>query len=195
VCENSLQILCSLSEDVFDFGRDRITSQRISVLMTSLNAQFQQIYDLCMFVLQNYVTSPTSVSEGLIVVTLRCLAHFLKWIPYGYIFDTGLIDILIKYFWDPIHFRVECVRYDISKKNVNHFLIFSCCRCLTEIASLKNVPIGGLDKLRESLWLPLVQKLSQIAEITKEYDTRCSSNSRFVFFCFFTMLFIDFICL
>ncbi|XP_053991470.1 exportin-1-like isoform X2 [Hylaeus volcanicus] len=170
VCENSLQILCSLSEDVFDFGRDRITSQRISVLMTSLNAQFQQIYDLCMFVLQNYVTSPTSVSEGLIVVTLRCLAHFLKWIPYGYIFDTGLIDILIKYFWDPIPFRVECVR------------------CLTEIVSLKNVPLGGLDKLRESLWLPLVQKLSQIAEMTKEYDTRCSSNSRIFWETFYTQL-------
>lgn len=170
ICENSLRILCSLSEEVFDFGRDRITSQRVSVLMASLNSQFQQIYDLCMFVLQNSVNSSSSVNPCLLTVTLQCLAHFLKWIPYAYIFDTGLIDILINYFWDPTQCRVECVR------------------CLTEITSLKQVPPGGLEKLGNSLWVPLVQKLYQTSDITMDYDTRCPANSRLFWETFYAQL-------
>lgn len=111
ICENSMRILSLLSEEVFDFGRDYMTSQKVHVLMSSLNDQFQQIYDLCMFVILNSVVSGTPVSPSLLTATLQCLSHFVKWIPYSYMFETKLIDMLLQYFWEPTQHRVDCVRY------------------------------------------------------------------------------------
>lgn len=165
-----MRILSLLSEEVFDFGRDQLTSQRAHVMMTSLNEQFQQIYDLCMFVIQNSVSSPGSVTQSLLTATLQCVVHFLKWVPYGYIFETGLIDILMGYFWDPTQYRIDCVR------------------CLTEITSLRDIPPEGLGKLGTALWCPLTQKLSQLSDTTLQYDVRCVAQSRLFWETFYAQL-------
>ena len=114
ICENCMVILTLLSEEVFDFGKETMTSKRVSVMMSSLTSQFQQIYDLCMFVMQNFTNSESistlNLNSSLLTATLQCLAHFLKWIPQQYIFETGLMEILLGYFWDPTPCRTECVR-------------------------------------------------------------------------------------
>ncbi|KAF4664086.1 Exportin-1 [Perkinsus olseni] len=119
LCENNLKILQMLSEEVFDFGPETMTSSRVLKMKQTMSAQFACIFDLCMFLFKSYVADKSSVREALIKTTLNTLSHFLKWIPLGYVFETDLLPTLLGHFWDPLCFRIECAR------------------CLNEVACLK----------------------------------------------------------
>ncbi|KAF8819371.1 putative exportin 1, partial [Cardiosporidium cionae] len=118
ICENNMRLLNLLSEEVFDFGRESMASKKVEYLMEQMTVQFQEVFDLCMFILQSYISNPNGIRNSLVRQTLQCLAHFLKWIPYGYIFEvyscgnqqTNLIDLLLSYFWEPVNYRIECVK-------------------------------------------------------------------------------------
>ena len=43
LCENNMQILRLLSEDVFDFSKDAMTTAKIRTLKESLNSEFAQV--------------------------------------------------------------------------------------------------------------------------------------------------------
>lgn len=120
LCENNLRILNLLSEEVFDFGKGTMTSRKVRKLKESLNSQFSTIYELCNYVFKSHVQTPGSIRSSLLSTTLATLANFLNWIPLGYIFETDLIPTLLMHFWDPLEFRIECVK------------------CLNEIACLSD---------------------------------------------------------
>ncbi|PKI39484.1 hypothetical protein CRG98_040160 [Punica granatum] len=111
ICENCMAILKLLSEEVFDFSRGEMTQQKIKELKQSLNSEFQLIHELCL-----YVLSASQRSE-LIRATLSTLHAFLSWIPLGYIFESPLLETLLKFFPVP------------SYRNLT-------LQCLTEVASL-----------------------------------------------------------
>lgn len=113
LCENNMQILKLLSEEIFDFSRGKLTQARTDELKQQFAAEFSQIYSLCEFVL----TSATKPS--LLAVSLEALLGFLSWIPLGYIFETNMVDLLIRKFFPEPSFRNRSLK------------------CLTEIASLK----------------------------------------------------------
>ncbi|KAF4672797.1 Exportin-1 [Perkinsus chesapeaki] len=119
LCENNLKILQMLSEEVFDFGPETMTSSRVLKMKQTMSSQFACIFDLCMFLFKSYIADKSSVRESLIKTTLTTLSHFLKWIPLGYVFETDLLPTLLGHFWDPLCFRIECAR------------------CLNEVACLK----------------------------------------------------------
>ena len=50
---------------------------------------FREVFSLCQYVLEE------SRNEKLILCTLETLVKFFKWIPFGYIFETGLINALV----------------------------------------------------------------------------------------------------
>lgn len=79
-----------ISSQVFDFSGGQMTSQKISELKASFNAEFFQIYQLCELILDN------SQRPTLLLVTLQTLLRFLNWIPLGYIFSTRMVEMLIK---------------------------------------------------------------------------------------------------
>ncbi|KAJ0983140.1 hypothetical protein J5N97_011395 [Dioscorea zingiberensis] len=112
LCENCMAILKLLSEEVFDFSRGEMTQQKIKELKQSLNSEFQLIHELCLFVLS------ASQRTELIRATLATLHAFLSWIPLGYIFESPLLETLLKFF--PV----------ASYRNLT-------LQCLTEIASLQ----------------------------------------------------------
>eukprot|EP00923_Selenidium_pygospionis_P028632 GHVN01051325.1.p1 GENE.GHVN01051325.1~~GHVN01051325.1.p1 ORF type:complete len:1134 (-),score=196.33 GHVN01051325.1:166-3567(-) len=167
ICENNMRILNLLSEEVFDFGNSHLTSRRVESLMQTMADQFQQIFDLCMFIIENHLTHPNTVHSTLLETTLHCLQHFLRWIPYGYIFQTGLIDILLDHFWDTPKLRRDTVR------------------CLVEIAGLKDVGPEGNLKLR-AMWSKLLTKLEKSP--TLEYETTTSGASRVFWECYHAQL-------
>ncbi|KAG6750964.1 hypothetical protein POTOM_045479 [Populus tomentosa] len=111
ICENCMVILKLLSEEVFDFSRGEMTQQKIKELKQSLNSEFQLIHELCLYVLS------ASQRAELIRATLSTLHAFLSWIPLGYIFESPLLETLLKFFPMP------------SYRNLT-------LQCLTEVAAL-----------------------------------------------------------
>ncbi|CAM0878206.1 unnamed protein product [Alopecurus aequalis] len=112
ICENCMAILKLLSEEIFDFSRGEMTQQKIKELKSSLNSEFRLIHELCL-----YVLSATQSSE-LIRATLATLHAFLSWIPVGFIFESPLLETLLKFF--PV----------AAYRNLT-------LQCLTEVAALQ----------------------------------------------------------
>ncbi|KAJ4837330.1 Exportin-1 [Turnera subulata] len=111
ICENCMVILKLLSEEVFDFSRGEMTQQKIKELKQSLNSEFQLIHELCLYVLS------ASQRPELIRATLSTLHAFLSWIPLGYIFESPLLETLLKFFPMPAYRNLTL-------------------QCLTEVAAL-----------------------------------------------------------
>lgn len=136
LCENNMAILKLLSEEVFDFSKDQMVTEKVKVLKESLNGEFAQIFQLCEFVLE------MSQRPSLLKVTLQTLQRFLTWIPLGFIFQTNLLAALHKYFAIPM-FRNEALD------------------CLTEIGSLQDLD-PQYDPLFRQLFAGFLTRLGEV---------------------------------
>ncbi|EHY60774.1 Exportin-1 [Exophiala dermatitidis] len=136
ICENNMTILRLLSEEVFDFSQDQMTSVKAKNLKTTMCAEFSSIFQLCNEVL----TTANSIS--LVKATLETLLRFLNWIPLGFIFETQLINTLVTRFLEVDQFR------NITLK------------CLTEIGSLQ---LGSQYDYDEKLVLMFTETLTVVA--------------------------------
>lgn len=112
LCENNMAILKLLSEEVFDFSAEQMTTVRAKTLKSQLCAEFSEVFTLCMEVIDR--ASKTS----LLLATLEALLRFLRWIPLGYVFETGLVKALHGRFLSAPVFRNAALK------------------CLTEISGL-----------------------------------------------------------
>ncbi|KAJ1607688.1 putative exportin 1 [Cryptosporidium canis] len=182
ICENTMKLLRLLSEEVFDFGEDQMVSKKVEKLMGILNQQFPQILSLIMFVLTSYLENPQNIKVNLVVSSLQCLCHYLKWIPLNYILECdlrpqlphsitsngssnityNLLQFLLDHFWGNPSFRLESIR------------------CLTEISPLKieeNVRDinGNMNKKFEDqmvqIWLSIVNRIKEVPNEYAQYDT------------------------
>mmetsp|Transcript_64401 Transcript_64401/g.185088 ORF Transcript_64401/g.185088 Transcript_64401/m.185088 type:complete len:1085 (+) Transcript_64401:209-3463(+) len=143
LCENNMQILKLLSEEVFDFSRDQMVTEKVKRMKESLNGEFSQIFHLCEFVLEH------SQQPSLLRVTLQTLQRFLTWIPLGFIFQTKLIDVLLNRFFSEPMFRNDALD------------------CLTEIGTLTDLE-PEYDPLFRELFVQFLQRLGNI--FTPETD-------------------------
>ncbi|XP_074320433.1 protein EXPORTIN 1A [Silene latifolia] len=116
ICENCMVILKLLSEEVFDFSRGEMTQQKIKELKQSLNSEFQLIHELCLYVLS------ASQRTELIRATLSTLHAFLSWIPLGYIFESPLLETLLKFFPMPAYrnLTLQCLS-EVAALNFGDF--------------------------------------------------------------------------
>jgi len=57
-CENALNILKLLSEEVFDFSKNTLLSQQASKLKDIMSNDFSQIFQLCYWVLEQAAANP-----------------------------------------------------------------------------------------------------------------------------------------
>ena len=150
-----MSILRLLSEEVFDYSADQMTSQKTRNLKDTMCNQFSEIFKLCQSVLR------TADSASLLRTTLETLLRFLNWIPLGYVFETDIIDIIISKFLKPPETR------NIAMK------------ALTEIAGL---PIGPQFQYNQKLVQMFTETLTNVAEfIPPSIDLRSTyrkSNSR-----------------
>lgn len=95
-------------------------------LKVSLNNEFRLIHELCLFVLN------ASQRGDLIRATLSCYHAYLSWIPLGYIFESNLLEMLLKLFPQP-HLRnltLQClaeVRCGGCVGGSSFFATKACC--------------------------------------------------------------------
>ncbi|KAI1740660.1 CRM1 C terminal-domain-containing protein [Xylaria scruposa] len=158
ICENNMIILRLLSEEVFDYSADQMTSAKTRNLKTTMCNEFSQIFQLC----QEILTSANQPS--LIKATLETLLRFCNWIPLGYIFETPLIETLRTRFLEVPDFR-----------NVT-------LQVFTEIGGLVTNGPGQPNTYSEQLVKMFVDVLTTIAGIIPlELDLKSTypqSNSR-----------------
>ena len=107
-----MAILKLLSEEIFDFSAEQMTSTKAKNLKNQLCGEFSKIFELCNEVLQK------AHKESLLLATLHTLLRFLNWIPLGYVFETNLVEMLRTRFFEAPMFRNVTIK------------------CLTEIGSL-----------------------------------------------------------
>ena len=132
-----MQILKLLSEEVFDFSRDQMVTEKVKSMKESLNSEFSAIYHLCEFILEH------SKKPSLLKVTLQTLQRFLTWIPLGFIFQTQLIDILLNKFFPEPMFRNDTLD------------------CLSEVGSLADLE-PQYDPLFRKLFSGFLSRLGNI---------------------------------
>ncbi|EFC47202.1 exportin-1 [Naegleria gruberi] len=112
LCENNMNILKLLSEEVFDFSAGKMTTKKMTQMSESFRSEFKLIYQLCDAILQQ------AQKPSLLSATLQTLLRFLNWIPREFIFETSMLEILITKFLPVQQFRNDTLR------------------CLTEIVSM-----------------------------------------------------------
>ena len=159
LCENNMQILKLLSEEVFDFSKDQMVTEKVKRMKESLNTEFSQVFQLCEFVMSN------SQRPSLIRITLQTLQRFLTWIPLGYIFQTTLIDVLVNKFF-PIHvFRNDALD------------------CLTEIGTLQGLE-PQYDQLFRNLFASFLTRLAEVfgpeTDLQPAYENGSEHDRQFI---------------
>ncbi|KAI1269495.1 CRM1 C terminal-domain-containing protein [Xylariaceae sp. FL1019] len=158
ICENNMIILRLLSEEVFDYSAEQMTSAKTKSLKTTMCNEFSQIFQLC----QEILTSADQAS--LVKATLETLLRFCNWIPLGYIFETNLINTLRTRFLEVPEFR-----------NIT-------LQVFTEIGGLVTNSPGQPNNYSEQLIKMFVDVLSTISKIIPlELDLKSTypqSNSK-----------------
>ncbi|GAA5943651.1 hypothetical protein JCM10213_008936 [Rhodosporidiobolus nylandii] len=99
ICENNMVILKLLSEEIFEFSAEQMTTVKTKALKAQICQEFAEVFSLCVEVLEK------ADKPSLIKVTLEAMLRFLNWIPLGYIFETPVIDHLITRFLEVPEFR------------------------------------------------------------------------------------------
>lgn len=157
VCENNMTILRLLSEEVFDFSAEQMTSTKANDLKRQLANEFSEIFQLCFEVLQN------APRASLIQATLQSLLRYLNWIDHNYIFNTPLINLLITKFLSPAEFRNTTLK------------------CLTEIAAL-NAPQA--NKILHEMFIGTMEVLQNIVPPNTDfkdiYENASSLDQEFI---------------
>ncbi|CAF9904875.1 MAG: Karyopherin transporter [Heterodermia speciosa] len=154
ICENNMAILRLLSEEVFDYSADQMTSTKTKNLKQQMCQEFSAVFQLCSEVLT------TANQANLIRATLETLLRFLNWIPLGYVFETPIIDTLRGRFLDTTEFR------NITLK------------CLTEIGGL-SVGNYSYDEKLTQMFTEVLTVVSKIIPLSVNLkDTYKRSNSK-----------------
>ena len=112
LCENNMHILKLLAEEVFEFSKGNMTTDKVAMMKASFTDEFRKIFELCQLILD------ASQRPTLVLATLVTLQKFIPCIQLGYIFETQLLPTLVNKFLPVPTFRTATLD------------------CLTEIAAL-----------------------------------------------------------
>jgi exportin-1 len=163
LCENNLNILRLLSEEVFDFSADQMTQEKIDELKTIFQQDFREIYELCEYVLCQRAFLQ-QMQPSLLVTTVQTLEKFLSRIEPKYVFETDLLESLLELF-------------DYSPELRN-----SVMRCLVEISSLS--VSAEYDQRFVSLYMNFISKLAVTlpleVDIAAQYDQASEATQNFI---------------
>lgn len=150
-----MAILRLLSEEVFDYSADQMTSTKTKNLKSTMCSEFSSIFQLCSEVLN------TANQSSLIKATLETLLRFLNWIPLGFIFETPLIETLRSRFLAAPEFRGIALK------------------CLTEIGGLQIGPQYQYDDKLVTMFTEVMTTVSEIIPLSVSLkETYEKSNAR-----------------
>ena len=72
--------------------------------------EFSSIFELCQFVINEAIRNPESIKQTLIRQCLKTLQAFLSWIPLGYVFQTELVEQVLRNLIGPPSTRIEAIK-------------------------------------------------------------------------------------
>ena len=101
-----------LSEEIFEFSKNQMTSTQIKELKDQMLGDFKTIFGLCNMVLERFAQNPQGIKLSLIKTCLETLYAFLSWIPLFFIFNSTLIEVSLLPLIDHNHFRnltIKCL--------------------------------------------------------------------------------------
>lgn len=127
VCMNNFKIMKMLSEEVFNFSQNEMTSTRVKELKTKFSEEFTCIYTLCDRVSKTYQQNSSQLSIRLVKASLETLNAFLGWMPLSHIFMSDMISSTI---------------IPLMK---NEYLIIDCLKGMTEIFSLNFLKMKDIE--------------------------------------------------
>jgi len=160
LCTNNMVILKLLSEEVFDYSAGQMTQAKIQHLKKSMSTEFSQVFELCMFVLNN------TSNASLLGATLNTLLRFCSWIPMGFLMKTDVCKLLIMRFLNVPEFR------NVSLK------------CLTEIAGITGESAKEYETEYIELYQATITELKKMLptdiDLKKAYNTGKDSQQAFI---------------
>lgn len=153
VCENNMNILKLLAEEVYEFSANQMTGATAKKLKQKLHDDFAKIFELCIKVLQ---MAPSK--HQLIIATLECLASYLSRVPIDMIFSSNLVGILVPNFLAPAEYRNPALK------------------CLTEIAQRKD---DGYDGQFYDMFFRTLEVINQLVPLETDLKSvYATANSR-----------------
>lgn len=162
VCENNMIILKLLSEEVFDFSAEQLTQAKSLHLKTSMSKEFEQIFKLCYQVLEQ------GSSSSLIVSALESLLRYLHWIPYRYIYESNILELLSTKFLMSPNFRAITLK------------------CLTEVSNLEipadnaNIKTQTIIFFQNSLQQIATNVIPVTSDLKATYATASGNDQSFL---------------
>lgn len=158
VCENNMNILKLLAEEVYEFSATQMTGATARKLKQKLHDDFARIFELCLKVLEM-----AGSNRPLVVATLDCLASYLSRVPLEMIFSSNLINILVPTFLAPAEFRNPALK------------------CLTEISQRKE---EGFDEQFYQMFFKTLEVINQLVPLATDlktvYATANSNDQDFI---------------
>lgn len=156
VCENNLEIMLMLSEEIFEDTKQNMTKSQLERLKLKYNDNLKIIYDLCDYIAKAYIQDSTKIAPSLIKMCLRTFYAFLTWVPTSFVFMTDFLDVILVGLVSDVKYTVQCMQ------------------CFTESFS---IPLKGFSqeelnlihkKLFESLTL-FMTKLHNLLPISRDF--------------------------
>jgi exportin-1 len=154
ICENNMVILKLLSEEIFEFSAEQMTTAKTKALKAQIVStsesplclwrslthatphlqcqEFADVFSLCVEVLEK------ADKASLIKATLEAMLRFLNWIPLGYIFETPVIDNLIS--------RVRWTLLDYTIDDAGKLMLIFYPKFL-EVPEFRNVTLKCLSEI------------------------------------------------
>jgi exportin-1 len=117
-CENILKILLLISEEVFDFGKKNIVSERRTQFKQIIYNEVNALMDLCNFVVMSAVNSQ-DISLTLVRQCLKTFTEFITWLPNGYIFENDMVETILRHFILPAQTRLDSIKLFTEVVQIN----------------------------------------------------------------------------
>ncbi|RKP35256.1 CRM1 C terminal-domain-containing protein [Dimargaris cristalligena] len=159
ICENNMAILKLFSEEIFEYGAEQMTFARTHDMKGHMWQEISEIFNLMKEVLQ------MASQPSLIAATLNAFLRYLYWLPYGYTFETNIIDIICNRFLDTKEFRNLALK------------------CLTEIGSTNITLPEHLDKsaqMFEMAMRSIYPAISSAPDLNQIYEEGSDEEQEFI---------------
>lgn len=178
LCENNLEIMLMLSEEIFEDTKQNMTKAQIDRLKDRFTENLKIIFDLCEFISKSYIQDQSKVTPSLIKMCLKVFYTFLSWAPSSFIFATDFLDVILVGLMGDLRLTVQCLQcftesfsipltdfndeelVIIRKKVFDSFTLFS--HKLTQILPLsQNFRLQRVDKLKNHNQLTLFDNVTK----------------------------------
>jgi exportin-1 len=118
-CENILKILLLVSEEVFDFGKKNIVSEKRDQFKQIIYNEVNSLMELCEYVIMSAINSQNNLSQSLIRQCLKTFTEFITWLPNGYIFENNLVENILRHFIFPSVTRLDSIKLFTEVVQIN----------------------------------------------------------------------------